>query len=255
MHILASLLGPRQIHDVDPSSLKPSVYWDHQKSLQNSEAHDVLDSPSAFFKREPGNNRPDVVPAHPPVISWNAFESYDYERLVSHITFPIAPDHQLLVVIQWNVLRATMVNMNILRILDRLPAECHMLLNMRDLPPGPDTLPPALEPTAIQRAVPHDYWIDLIPCPKMRDNLILKQETYDDEEMGNDFVGGLFEGYSNNETNGFVIWGEPWDDDGWEVTEGFLKKWGYLLKGCTRLIETSNKYRAIRGEGTLVVEI
>ena len=68
-------------------------------------------------------------------------------------------------------------------------------------------------------------------------------------------VGGLFEGYSDLEMRGMLIWGEPWRIDGWEVTEGFLRKWGWLLKGCDEMIEASNRWRGLRGEEPLVVEV
>lgn len=54
---------------------------------------------------------------------------------------------------------------------------------------------------------------------------------------------------------GMLIWGEPWRIDGWEVTEGFLRKWGWLLKGCDEMIEASNRWRGLRGEEPLVVEV
>ena len=45
-----------------------------------------------------------------------------------------------------------------------------------------------------------------------------------------------------------IVWGEPWDTSGWEVTPGFVRKWTWALKGCEELIETSNRWRAARGE-------
>jgi hypothetical protein len=68
-------------------------------------------------------------------------------------------------------------------------------------------------------------------------------------------VGGLFEGFDDVECNGLLLWGEPWSETGWEVTEGFAKKWAFLLQGCDTYIEATNKYRAARGEDPLVVEM
>jgi hypothetical protein len=42
---------------------------------------------------------------------------------------------------------------------------------------------------------------------------------------------------------------------GWEVTEGFLRKWGFLLEGCDELIESTNRWRALRGEERLIIEL
>jgi hypothetical protein len=68
-------------------------------------------------------------------------------------------------------------------------------------------------------------------------------------------VGGLYEGFNDLELRGIMVWSDPWHPDGWEVTEGFARKWGFLLKGCGELIEASNRWRAMRHEDRLVVEI
>jgi hypothetical protein len=89
----------------------------------------------------------------------------------------------------------------------------------------------------------------------MRDNILSYENFIDDDEFCEDVMGGLFEGFSDIESNGLLVWGEPWDEAGWEVTQGFAKKWGCLLQGCDTLIEATNRYRAARGEDRLVIEI
>jgi hypothetical protein len=37
----------------------------------------------------------------------------------------------------------------------------------------------------------------------------------------------------------------------WELMEGFVEKWGFLLGGCEVLIEGTNRWRAVRGEGAI----
>lgn len=44
-------------------------------------------------------------------------------------------------------------------------------------------IPGNLRPTALQCEVLHHPWIDLLPVPKMRDNLILAEDTYDGAEL------------------------------------------------------------------------
>jgi hypothetical protein len=39
------------------------------------------------------------------------------------------------------------------------------------------------------------------------------------------------------------------------MSKGFVEKWSWLLKGCSTLLESTNKYREQRGEERLVVEI
>lgn len=51
--------------------------------------------------------------------------------------FPLSPDHQLLVLAQYKVLRASLKNMSLLSLLDLLPAECGAAFNMKDITPPP----------------------------------------------------------------------------------------------------------------------
>jgi hypothetical protein len=48
---------------------------------------------------------------------------------------------------------------------------------------------------------------------------------------------------------------DPWDISGWEVTEGFVRKWGFLLRGYGELLDGTNKWSAKRGEEPLVLEL
>jgi hypothetical protein len=75
------------------------------------------------------------------------------------------------------------------------------------------------------------------------------------DELSADVYGGLFEGFSDLEAQGLLLWGDPWRQDSWELTEGFIKKWGFLLKGCVELVEATNRWRESRGEDRLVVEV
>ncbi|KAH0523711.1 hypothetical protein TsFJ059_008678 [Trichoderma semiorbis] len=55
---------------------------------------------------------------------------------------------------------------------------------------------------------------------------------------------------------GILSWSDPWDISGWEFTEKFFTKWGYLLQGCPDVLNAANKWRTLRGEDPLVpVEI
>jgi hypothetical protein len=50
---------------------------------------------------------------------------------------------------------------------------------------------------------------------------------------------------------GFILWGEPFHKDSWEVTPGFLRKWSWAVEGCGELIESTNRWRTARGETPL----
>jgi len=89
----------------------------------------------------------------------------------------------------------------------------------------------------------------------MRDNMIMLTGKYDHDELCSDLVGGLFEGFNDLEMRGVLVWADPWHPSGWEVTEGFVKKWGFLLKGCRELVEATNKWRELRNEDKLIIEV
>lgn len=89
----------------------------------------------------------------------------------------------------------------------------------------------------------------------MRDNLIIHYDEFDDDDLCCDMLGGLYEGFNDVERRGLIAWSDPWCPAGWEVTEGFVAKWAFLLRGCGELMEATNRWRARRGEDPLVVEL
>lgn len=112
--------------------------------------------------------------------------------------------------------------------------------------PGSNSLIPTnLQPTRIQKSVHHHPWLDFFPLPKMRDNLIEAGDDWDDEQLCHDIMG--FWGESTMDA-GLLVWGEPWDVQNWEVTEPFLKKWQWVVRGCPELMNATNSWRACRGE-------
>lgn len=182
-------------------------------------------------------------------------KSIRHHCVLPSFSFPLSPDYQLLVLVQYNVLRATLTNLSLMSLLDRLPNECGAAFNMKDLTPPPENIPPSFQPTPIQKRIWHDPWIDIIPWASMRDNLILNARSYDEDDLCNDMAGGLYEGYDDSETRGLIIWGEPWSESGWEASEGFVEKWGFLLKGCDTLLAATNHWREARGEERLILEV
>lgn len=89
----------------------------------------------------------------------------------------------------------------------------------------------------------------------MRDNMIRLAGQFDEDALCDDVLGGLFEGFDDVEGRGILIWGEPWLEAAYEVSEGFAKKWGFLLKGCEALAEATSLWREARGEERLTVEV
>lgn len=115
------------------------------------------------------------------------------------------------------------------------------------------TRPTSLQPTLLQVTVPHHPWIDLIPHSSVRDNILYAlKDDWDDSELCRDLVEFCQE---PKEQTGMIIWGEPWDPSGWEVTEGFLKKHAWTIMGCTELLMSTNYWRLKRGERKLFPDI
>ena len=56
------------------------------------------------------------------------------------------------------------------------------------------------------------------------------------------------------ERSGVIVWRDPWDPTAWELTEGFLRKYGFIVEGCDDMLSGTNKWRAMRGEEPLVFE-
>jgi len=170
------------------------------------------------------------------------------------ITFPLSPDHCLITLIQYNVVRAMLFNMSILSLLYCVPMKCSLSFGVliHDTIP-PENIPPDLKPTLLQQSTPHPFYISAIPFPAMRDNLIRFHGTYDSLDLCYDLGQALYEGFDDLERRGFLVWGDPWRVNGWEVTEGFVKKWGVFLHGSLELIESTNNWRELRGEDRLNV--
>lgn len=77
---------------------------------------------------------------------------------------------------------------------------------------------------------------------------------YDMNALLLDLGQGIYEGYDDPERHGIVAWTAPWRTSGWEISEGFVVRWGFLLAGCEELVVSTNLWRARRGEDDFSVE-
>ena len=140
-------------------------------------------------------------------------------------------------------------------------------------------LPSNLNPSESQMKILHSTWINLIPFTAMRENLIRWETFFDHKTFAQDLVGDvahpdlfsqprytrlempvkanyLLSGDEDDDEvtanrKGWILWGEPYDVNSWEVTPGFLRKWAWAMQGCEELILSSNRWRRIRGEDPL----
>jgi hypothetical protein len=175
------------------------------------------------------------------------------------IIFPLCPDH-LITLLQFNTIRALVTNRTLISGILTTPQDCYEeVTHVIPYPSHPQLVPPALLPTALQQTVPHGDWIDLFPSPEGRDRLILAVAagSFDEDELWADCIGGLYEGFPDAEhvdgdagveRRGMIVWSPPWDIRGWEMTKGFLEKWGWLFGDLPGAMEGTNHWRRERGE-------
>jgi hypothetical protein len=171
-----------------------------------------------------------------------------------NMIFPLCPDH-LITLLQFNALRALAVNRTLISGILVTPLDCaEEVIHIIPYPTKPELLPPTLLPTTLQQTVPHGDWIDLFPCPDGRDRLIRAAGSFDEDELWADCIGGLYEGFPDDEIErrGIIAWSPPWDITGWEMSEGFLRKWGWLFEGLPGPLTATNRWRVERGEEPFV---
>lgn len=169
---------------------------------------------------------------------------------------PLPADH-LLTLVYYNVMRACVSNILCMGLDPGLM--CDEVLSPFNLQSTRPPLPPDLQPTVLQLGRGHHPYIDIFPSPVVRDNLLRAGEEFDNWELWKDVTGIDERGYVDNATTseftGLLVWGEPWDVQSWEVSEGFSKKWAWLLKGCEELSRSTNYWRRRRGEEDLIIEL
>lgn len=118
------------------------------------------------------------------------------------------------------------------------------------------TLKPDLRPSAEQILVKHHPYIDILPFPTLRRNLIMHQKEIDEDEFLNDTLTGLIcwggvskVGNDTDNVTGHAAAETAWDARSWEAKVWFLKKYWCLLGGEDgELVRQSEWWRSVRGE-------
>jgi hypothetical protein len=108
--------------------------------------------------------------------------------------------------------------------------------------------PDPLTPTSLQRSMPHHPWIDLLPFPGMRDNILrsLCEGWLNEDQLCEDLLKPVED--CTNKQGPLVVWGDSWDPQNWEISDDFIRKWAVLIQGCPEVIEVSNRWREKRGQ-------
>ncbi|KAL7908557.1 hypothetical protein GGI35DRAFT_451477 [Trichoderma velutinum] len=108
------------------------------------------------------------------------------------------------------------------------------------------SVPPSLHPTSLQKSQVHHPYIDPLPSPSLRDALLRYEGLYNDYDFCRDMIGDVGKA-------GIIVWRDPWDPYGLEVSESFANKWLWLLKSCHEVLVSTNYWRVQRGETDLFV--
>lgn len=108
------------------------------------------------------------------------------------------------------------------------------------------SLPPSLQPTLLQLQTPHHAYIDLIPSPTLRDNLIRAGF-----ETANAFLTAACAFvYETEDLGQLTIWGQDYFNEmSWEFSEEVLKAWPGLLTPEWR--DRANFWRRQRNEALI----
>jgi hypothetical protein len=109
-------------------------------------------------------------------------------------------------------------------------------------------IPPSLQPTVVQKQIPHHPWLDFFPFPGMRDRLILAGDSFDDDDLCHDLMAFWD---TRNTAATLLVWGNSWEPKNWEVTEIFAYKWKWLLLDSPGLLASTNTWRKSRGDKPL----
>jgi len=101
----------------------------------------------------------------------------------------------------------------------------------------------------------------------MRENIIRHEFEFSHVDFVKDLVGNLMNlqifyqppslsrsdpaSIDMTAQKGLIIWGEPFLVSSWEMTPGFMRKWGWVVRNCYELLDSTNQWRELRGEGPL----
>ena len=149
-------------------------------------------------------------------------------------------EHRFIQLAQYSVLRAYLANASILSLKPTVFLEDDALSPYTLFNPFPALSAHqnhSLAPTQTQLSTFHHPFIDLIASPSFRDNIL--KATLDDE-LDEMLCMDLH-------STGFTVWGsQPWHPMGWEVSQEFANKWGWIMDEAT--VYYTNFWRAERGE-------
>ncbi|KAH7312941.1 hypothetical protein BKA65DRAFT_516958, partial [Rhexocercosporidium sp. MPI-PUGE-AT-0058] len=257
---------------------KPQVFVQDNPSSSSSSPpsekhHDLVHplNPNAYIfevatRPKPGSGAPSIC-----IYSATRRVVTGAPSFAAFLSTPLPVDQKLMTLLHFNLVRALVQNVHILGLdpdlmEDDIPSPFQA--SAHDVRSLIAKLPPTLKPTQLQLTVPHHPEVDGLPFPQLRDNFIRAGETFNTDEFCMDMLYGLdaeagmctnlSEGKGGEVCSGgrtgLIVWSDPWLSGSWEVEEGFARKYGWLLRGCGDIMESTNFWRRSRGEKPLRFE-
>lgn len=118
-------------------------------------------------------------------------------------------------------------------------------------------LPPTLKPVEVQHQLPHDPLIDTIPHSRLRFNILRAIATGNVDAARFSAClrrsGAVVSVQGEARRSGLIVWNFPEQLASWELSEGFVMTWSFLLDGCDDFLAATNVWRGRRGERSLVL--
>jgi hypothetical protein len=97
--------------------------------------------------------------------------------------------------------------------------------------------------------------MDIFHNPVVRDYIILAQRKFEDHPFCMVVIGyNAWQEDDSSQRAGMVVWAEPWNVGAWEITDGFLTKWTWMLEDAEKLESATNSWGRKRGLGPLAFE-
>lgn len=157
-------------------------------------------------------------------------------------------EHRFMCLSHYSMFRAYVQNASLMSLDFALFASDESLSPWTIYNPFPEpsaNLPYHLHPTSLQLRTFHHPYLDVIASPLLRDNILIATLSDEQEDQL------CMDLHSNGS---ITVWGsQPWSSMGWEVSQDFADRWGWILDLET--IRSSDFWRTERGESPLAIQM
>ena len=157
-------------------------------------------------------------------------------------------EHRFMCLSQYSMFRAYVQNASLMALDFALFADDESVSPWTIFNPFPEPsakLPYHLQPTDLQLRTYHHPYLDVIASPLLRDNILIATLSNEQEDQL------CIDLHSNGS---ITVWGsQPWSSMGWEVSQDFALRWGWILDAET--IRSSDFWRMERGDPPLAIQL